>query len=63
MKIPVERLNQLFREAINEASRSVHEDNRPHPRVGAILTDFNGRILAKAYRGERLGAHAEFSSY
>lgn len=50
----------LMREAIIEAKKSKAEDGRAHPFVGAILTDINGSILARAYRGEARGAHAEF---
>ncbi len=45
--------------AIEEARRSVAEDDRPHPRVGAVVVK-NGKILAKAHRGENPKSHAEY---
>ncbi len=45
--------------AVEEARNSVAEDGRPHPRVGAIIVK-NGRVLAKAHRGENPKSHAEY---
>jgi pyrimidine deaminase RibD-like protein/ubiquinone/menaquinone biosynthesis C-methylase UbiE len=55
------RLRQLMQTAVEEAARSVHEDEGIHPFVGAVIVDENGKIVAKAHRGERgKGDHAEF---
>lgn len=45
--------------AIEEARRSVSEDSRPHPKVGAVVVK-NGSILSKAHRGENPKSHAEY---
>jgi pyrimidine deaminase RibD-like protein len=45
--------------AIEEALKSVPEDGRPHPKVGAVVVK-NGEVLSKAHRGENLKSHAEF---
>lgn len=45
--------------AIEEAKKSVAEDARPHPKVGAIVVK-DGKILAKAHRGENPKSHAEY---
>ena len=45
--------------AIEEALKSVPEDGRPHPRVGAVVVK-NGEVLSRAHRGESLKSHAEF---
>ena len=45
--------------AIEEAKKSVAEDDRPHPKVGVVVVK-NGKILAKAYRGENPKCHAEY---
>lgn len=51
----------LMREAIEEAKKSRSEDNRPHPKVGAILADEEGKILYRSHRGEEeKGGHAEY---
>src|SRR5688572_30528483 len=54
----------LMRLAIEEASRSVPENDRVNPRVGAVLADVNGVVLHTAYRGE-FGpwTHAEFALF
>jgi len=44
--------------AIEEARKSVAEDKRPHPKVGAVVVK-DGKILGKAHRGENLKSHAE----
>jgi pyrimidine deaminase RibD-like protein len=45
--------------AIEEALKSVPEDNRSHPKVGAVVVK-NGQVLSKAHRGEILKSHAEY---
>jgi pyrimidine deaminase RibD-like protein len=45
--------------AIQEARESVPEDERSHPKVGVVIVK-DGRVLAKAHRGEVPAAHAEF---
>ncbi len=45
--------------AIEEARKSVPEDGRLHPRVGAVVVK-NGLVLCKAHRGEILKSHAEY---
>ena len=45
--------------AIEEALKSVPEDERPHPKVGAVVVK-NGRVLSRAHRGELLKSHAEY---
>ena len=49
-----------MRRAIEAAKRSKVEDGRPHPHVGAVLTDLDGNPLLEMARGEfELGTHAE----
>ena len=45
--------------AIEEARKSVPEDERPHPKVGAIVVK-DGKVLSAAHRGETLQSHAEY---
>lgn len=45
--------------AIEEARKSVPEDERPHPKVGAVVVK-DGSILSKAHRGEMPKSHAEY---
>jgi pyrimidine deaminase RibD-like protein len=45
--------------AIDEARKSVPEDERVHPRVGVVVVK-DGRVLATAHRGEIPQCHAEF---
>jgi pyrimidine deaminase RibD-like protein len=45
--------------AIEESRRSVAEDNRVHPVVGVVIVK-DGVLMAKAYRGQALGDHAEY---
>ncbi len=47
--------------AIEEALKSVSEDDRPHPKVGALVVK-DGRVLSKAHRGESLKSHAEYTA-
>lgn len=51
--------DKFSRLAIEEAKLSATEDERVHPRVGAVIV-LNGRVLSKAHRGESPGAHAEY---
>jgi pyrimidine deaminase RibD-like protein len=52
--------HKYARLAIEEARRSVSEnDGRPHPMVGAVVVK-SGNILSTAHRGEELGNHAEY---
>ncbi len=56
-----EALRQAMELAIEMAQASQSEpDGRPHPLVGAVLTDLNGKVLVTASRGERKGSHAEY---
>jgi pyrimidine deaminase RibD-like protein/NTP pyrophosphatase (non-canonical NTP hydrolase) len=45
--------------AIEQATQSKDEDDRVHPKVGAVVVKDN-EVLAVAYRGEFQGEHAEF---
>lgn len=45
--------------AIEEARKSVPEDGRAHPKVGAIIVK-DGRVVSKAHRGENPKCHAEY---
>ncbi len=45
--------------AIEEALKSVPEDERPHPKVGAVVVK-DGKVLSKAHRGEEPKSHAEY---
>jgi pyrimidine deaminase RibD-like protein len=45
--------------AVEEARKSVGEDGRTHPKVGAVIVA-GGQVLATAYRGEVPGCHAEY---
>ena len=45
--------------AIKEARKSVPEDGRPHPKVGAVVVK-NGVVISRAHRGEMLKCHAEY---
>jgi pyrimidine deaminase RibD-like protein len=58
---PDEAQDRRFaRLAIEEARKSVSEnDERVHPRVGAVVVK-DGRVLSTAHRGEEPGNHAEF---
>ena len=50
---------KFARLAIEEARKSVPEDDRVHPRVGVVVVK-DGRILASAHRGEIPQCHAEY---
>ena len=59
-KIKRTDIDRVFEElAIQEARRSVAEDQRPHPRVGAVVVK-DGRVISQAHRGETPKCHAEF---
>ena len=45
--------------AIEEARKSVPEDESPRPRVGAVVVK-DGKVLSKAHRGESPKCHAEY---
>lgn len=45
--------------AIDEAKKSVPEDGRPHPKVGAVIVK-DGIVVSKAHRGENPKSHAEY---
>jgi pyrimidine deaminase RibD-like protein len=47
--------------AIEEARKSIPEDDRPHPKVGAVVVK-NGVVVSKAHRGEnpKPKSHAEY---
>ena len=45
--------------AVEQARKSVGEDGRTHPKVGAVIVA-DGKVLATAYRGEIPGRHAEY---
>jgi pyrimidine deaminase RibD-like protein len=49
-----------MRQAIEVARQSIPEDGRPHPLVGAVLTDLDGNVLLEMARGQfGPGIHAE----
>ena len=62
-----EQTESFMKEAIAEAIKSQAEDAGPHPKVGAILVDCAGTIIARSHRGEVMresdgkkdAAHAE----
>jgi pyrimidine deaminase RibD-like protein len=53
-------IDRCFEEmAIQEARQSVAEDERTHPRVGAVVVK-DGKVVSKAHRGENPKCHAEY---
>jgi pyrimidine deaminase RibD-like protein len=53
-------IDRVFEEmAIQEARQSIAEDERTHPRVGAVVVKY-GKVVSKAHRGENPKCHAEF---
>jgi pyrimidine deaminase RibD-like protein len=57
---PVLDDHRFARMAIDEARKSVAEnDGRPHPLVGAVVVK-DGKVLGTAHRGEQPGNHAEY---
>ncbi|TDU80801.1 diaminohydroxyphosphoribosylaminopyrimidine deaminase [Prosthecobacter fusiformis] len=56
-----EKLYSFMKMAISESRKSKPEDGSIHPKVGAVIVDENGTVVAKAHRGEQgRGDHAEF---
>src|SRR4051794_20970817 len=55
-----DRLRELMELAVREATMSRSEDERMHPRVGAVLASSDGDVQVSAHRGEVRGAHAEY---
>ena len=54
------RVEELMQRAVTLAARSISEDRRRHPLVGAVLSDLDGAILLEMARGEVApGIHAE----
>lgn len=52
---------KFMRLAVKVSTRSVSEDEGIHPLVGAVIVDEDGKLIAKAARGEKgKGDHAEF---
>lgn len=49
-----------MRLAVHVAGESVAEDERAHPKVGAVLASPSGKVLLQCHRGETPGAHAEY---
>jgi len=59
-KIKRAEIERVFQEmAIQEARQSVAEDDRSHPKVGAVVVK-NGKVVSKAHRGETPKCHAEY---
>jgi len=55
------RAKELMRLAIDEAKKSIVEDQGVHPYVGAVIAGGDGQVIATAHRGETgSGRHAEF---
>jgi pyrimidine deaminase RibD-like protein len=53
-------IDRCFEEmAIQEAQQSVAEDQRQHPKVGAVVVK-DGKVVSKAHRGESPKCHAEY---
>lgn len=50
---------KFSRLAVEEARKSISEDNRVHPKVGVVVVK-DGRVIASAHRGEVPQCHAEF---
>lgn len=58
--LPSESEGRKFaRLAIDQARKSIAEDDRVHPKVGAIVVK-DGRVIASAFRGEIPECHAEY---
>lgn len=55
-----ERTRELCELTVATAKKSVREDEREHPLVGALLADAEGNVLATSFRGETPKRHAEF---
>ena len=50
--IGIFKLSRIMDESIFESERCLPEDDREHPKVGAVLCNFKGEIILRAYRGE-----------
>jgi pyrimidine deaminase RibD-like protein len=62
VEVPTDRERRFLELAIEEARKSVGEDERAHPKVGAVVVK-DGRVVATAYRGEMgKGDHAEYTA-
>lgn len=60
MALDAVRARACMRRAIDVSRNSRPEDGRPHPSVGAVLSDLDGNVLMEAARGEvEPGLHAE----
>ena len=56
-----DRTRELMRVAIEEARKSIVEDQGVHPYVGAVVARGDGTVVVTAHRGETgPGRHAEF---
>jgi pyrimidine deaminase RibD-like protein len=63
MEIGKETINKLMRLAIDNAKKSVSEDGKLSPKVGAAIFK-DGQILGSAFRGQLgEGDHAEFTLF
>ena len=60
MPLTPEIIRELCEVAVATAKKSVREDEREHPLVGALLAESDGNILATSFRGETPKRHAEF---
>lgn len=58
--IAPEKVRALMALAIEEARKSLPEDDGVHPCVGAVIASGQGDVIATAHRGETAGRHAEF---
>ena len=54
-----EQERRLMNLTVTLAERSIAEDRRIHPAVGAIIADERGEVICQSFRGESLGEHAE----
>lgn len=61
MALTADQIQTLCVSAIVEARRSIREDERAHPLVGAVLVDDVGNVIATSHRGEVAKQHAEFT--
>jgi pyrimidine deaminase RibD-like protein len=53
---------QLMVTTIEEAAKSIPEEGKLTPKVGALLCNFKGNVLLKSFRGEKgKGTHCEYS--
>jgi ATP-dependent DNA helicase RecG len=58
---------QLMELAVEEMEKSIPDpnrnDNKPNPKVGAVIATQDGILIGKSHRGElRIGDHAEFTA-